>query len=562
MAVAPVAAAFGVVAYAATLLGGSFDNLGGQLTDVWNEISAAFSGVTESLTELGKMFQDLVEPIWNLIPGTENLKGGFDALKAVLFPVVATFQLVEVTLQALVVTFDNLALGFAKFVEFIANLPSIKDTPLGLALRGFASGMGIEKMEKKLAEDQATLKETLKRHNDYYKNWDTFSKKTEETDKKTEDTQTSVLSTLKGSWKTATSQSHVFENIQKLLGQIATQLVMMIPAGAASAASSGGSLSGDVPYKDIINEMAAKYKIPANILAGLIKTESNFNPRAISSAGAIGLTQMLPGTAAEMGVRNISDPTQQIEGGAKYLAKMKAQFGDWTSALRAYNQGPGNQQRNPGGVSSEAVNYPGKVLANARGFSMTPGGGLSGGKGMSGVQLAGSLGNYIKQTGGAPGSIHEHPWHGGVKYEHAENSYHKSGRAIDIGAYANEQTGVIARVKQFNAKMGVRPMEFLHAGNDSKHQDHVHVAYALGAGMPAFFNSQRAAVNWERSMMPAGASVRSVTSNTSEGLSGAMVTAPITINAGSGQNAKEIAAEVIFELNRAVTEVRAASLYG
>jgi hypothetical protein len=110
---------------------------------------------------------------------------------------------------------------------------------------------------------------------------------------------------------------------------------------------------------------------------------------------------------------------------------------------------------------------------------------------------------------------------------------------------------------------GLAPKELFYAGNDptGEHKDHVHVAYAFGAGMPAFFNSQRAAVNWERSMMPPGASVRSVTSNTSEGLGGAVVTAPITIY-GAGHNAQEIAAEVIFELNRAVTEVRAASLYG
>jgi hypothetical protein len=558
----PVIAAFAAVGLAATLLGGSFDNFGLQLQEVWAEVSSAFSGVFDALTDLGKMLWDLVKPIWDLIPGTEGLVGGFDALKSVLFPVVATFQLMEVGLKALVVTIQNIALGFARFLQFLSNMPSIKGTPIGGALSGLVSGMNISEMEKKLAESQADVRETLKRHNDYYKNWDAHSRKTEDTGKTAEGTQTSMLSTLKGSWKTATSQSGVLENLKKLLEQVVNKLALMIPAGAASAAGAGGSLSGEVPYKDIINEMAAKYKIPANILAGLIKTESNFNPNAVSSAGAFGLTQLMPGTASEVGVKNIRDPRQQIEGGAKYLAKMKSQFGDWPSALRAYNQGPGNQQRFPGGVSSEAVNYPGKVLANAKNYSMTPGGGMSGGRGMSGMQIAGSLGNYIKQTGGAPGSIHEHPWHGGVKYTHAENSYHKSGRAIDIGAYANEQAGVISRIKAFNSKMGVRPVEFLHAGNDSKHQDHVHVAYAFGAGMPAFFNSQRAAVNWERSMMPAGASVRSVTSNTSEGLGGAMVTAPITINAGSGQNAKEIAAEVIFELNRAVTEVRAASLYG
>jgi hypothetical protein len=109
---------------------------------------------------------------------------------------------------------------------------------------------------------------------------------------------------------------------------------------------------------------------------------------------------------------------------------------------------------------------------------------LGGGYGGAGVAIAGQLGNYIKATGGAPGSIWEHPMHGGVKGKHAAGSYHYSGRAIDIGAYANEQAGVIARIKAFNAKMGVKPVEFLHAGNDPNHQDHVHVAYNRGNMSP------------------------------------------------------------------------------
>jgi hypothetical protein len=295
---------------------------------------------------------------------------------------------------------------------------------------------------------------------------------------------------------------------------------------------------------------------------GSIQQESTFNPYAKEKGGTgRGLFQWSYDRTGKMPTstgNQWKDIDNQLAFFQQELATTESKAGGMLKSAKTLQQaGSAMKQYERYGTAGDRYKYM-QQWQNAG----SGGGGLSGGKGMSGEQLAGSLGNYIKQTGGAPGSIHEHPWHGGVKYQHSKNSYHKSGRAIDIGAYANEQAGVISRIKAFNSKMGVRPVEFLHAGNDSKHQDHVHVAYAYGAGMPAFFNSQRAAVNWERSMMPAGASVRSVTSNTSEGLGGAMVTAPITINAGSGQNAKEIAAEVIFELNRAVTEVRAASLYG
>jgi hypothetical protein len=181
---------------------------------------------------------------------------------------------------------------------------------------------------------------------------------------------------------------------------------------------------------------------------------------------------------------------------------------------------------------------------------------LGSGYGSAGMQIAGQLGNFIKQTGGAPGSIHEHPMHGGVKGKHAPGSYHYSGRAIDIGAYANEQAGVIARIQQFNAKMGVKPVEFLHAGNDpAGHSDHVHVAYALGQGKPAFFSSQRAAENWEASM--AGRmNVRTVTGNTMEGFGGSTSVGDIyvTVNAGSTNDPDQLAYMVAERIQTAVTE--------
>lgn len=112
--------------------------------------------------------------------------------------------------------------------------------------------------------------------------------------------------------------------------------------------------------------------------------------------------------------------------------------------------------------------------------------GLETGKGYGGLggKIAGELGRYLNQNL-VPGKdflrVTEHPEHGGVKGQHATNSYHYSGRAIDIGAYDYEQPKILKAIAQFNSKKGVKPAELLHAKNEpSGHSDHVHVAYKEG----------------------------------------------------------------------------------
>jgi hypothetical protein len=94
------------------------------------------------------------------------------------------------------------------------------------------------------------------------------------------------------------------------------------------------------------------------------------------------------------------------------------------------------------------------------------------------------------------------------------------------------------------------------------HNDHVHVAYALGAGMPAFFNSQSAAVGWERSMVPGSVKVGSVTGNSSEGFGGnTFGNINVTVNAGATTNPDELASIVAMKIGEAVADARAASVF-
>ncbi len=105
---------------------------------------------------------------------------------------------------------------------------------------------------------------------------------------------------------------------------------------------------------------ASQYNIPSNIFSALIGQESSWNPYAqADGSSAYGLTQLIKGTAVQMGVTDINDPMQQLEGGAKYLALMKQQFGSWGTALAGYNQGPGNA------YSSAGAAYAAKILKSA-----------------------------------------------------------------------------------------------------------------------------------------------------------------------------------------------------
>ena len=117
-------------------------------------------------------------------------------------------------------------------------------------------------------------------------------------------------------------------------------------------------------YTNYVDEMADKYGVPRSHVRAIYENEtaSGKNVRS-SSAGAQGHMQLMPGTAKEMGVADIADPYQNIEGGVKYYAKMLKKFGDPVVAAAAYNAGPGNVSKY-GGVPpfAETKNYVRKFV--------------------------------------------------------------------------------------------------------------------------------------------------------------------------------------------------------
>ena len=108
----------------------------------------------------------------------------------------------------------------------------------------------------------------------------------------------------------------------------------------------------------------AQYGLPTGLLDALIWTESRYNPFAISGAGAVGLGQLMPGTARELGVGNRFDPHANVRGAARYLRQLLNKFGRVHLAVAAYNAGPRAVER-AGGIplNGETPSYVRNVLA-------------------------------------------------------------------------------------------------------------------------------------------------------------------------------------------------------
>lgn len=133
---------------------------------------------------------------------------------------------------------------------------------------------------------------------------------------------------------------------------------------SAASQDASAALLTEVPYGSEIERVARQNGVDALLVAAMIEAESSFRPAAISPKGALGLLQLMPGTARDLGVVNPTDPTQNLQAGTRYIRRMLHRFdGDLTLALAAYNAGP-RKVEHYGGVPPypETTRYVEKVL--------------------------------------------------------------------------------------------------------------------------------------------------------------------------------------------------------
>jgi hypothetical protein len=194
----------------------------------------------------------------------------------------------------------------------------------------------------------------------------------------------------------------------------------------------------------------------------------------------------------------------------------------------------------------------------------TPGmtGGLGGGAAGGVDAFTGMAQGYGLQltSGYRPG---DPGWHGANRARDFSNGTGPTPQMMQFAQFLASNYGqnlkeLIYTPLGFSIKNGQRVPPYAQGS----HYNHVHVAYGLGQGNPAFFGSQSAAERWERSMVSGSVRVGSVTGNSAEGFgSGTSVVNNITINQQPGQNAEELASIVALKISEAVSDARAASIF-
>lgn len=136
----------------------------------------------------------------------------------------------------------------------------------------------------------------------------------------------------------------------------------LVEASSPPNTSSSPPLNSDNWLDGVVARASRRYGVEVGLIRAVIKAESNFNPNAVSHAGAQGLMQLMPATARGLGVTNSFDPEQNVMAGTRFLKELLDRYdGNVDKALAAYNWGPGNVDRKPHLLPRETREYLVKV---------------------------------------------------------------------------------------------------------------------------------------------------------------------------------------------------------
>ncbi|MDP2798829.1 MAG: lytic transglycosylase domain-containing protein, partial [Deltaproteobacteria bacterium] len=141
------------------------------------------------------------------------------------------------------------------------------------------------------------------------------------------------------------------------------------PKGRELDAGVSNNLQVGQDIEHIVTEASHKYGVEPALIKSVIAVESNGDPQAVSPAGARGLMQLMPATAAELGVTHPFDPVQNVMAGTRYLRQLMDRYqGDVKLALAAYNWGMGNLEKRPEALPKETREYIARVESRYRGY--------------------------------------------------------------------------------------------------------------------------------------------------------------------------------------------------
>lgn len=164
-----------------------------------------------------------------------------------------------------------------------------------------------------------------------------------------------------------TGQAVTYEDVADVKKSPADKAVESQRVSAQAKTTSADSMK-TTRYDSYFKKAAARYGVSESLLKAIAKAESNFNAKSVSSAGAMGVMQLMPATAKGLGVTNPYDPEQNIMGGAKCISQKLKEFnGDERMALAAYNAGSGAVRRY-GGIPSYCKSYVNKVQSYKKAY--------------------------------------------------------------------------------------------------------------------------------------------------------------------------------------------------